>query len=476
MKKNILYKLLYELLIIAVPIITTPYVSRVLEADGVGINSYIGAYMSYFVLFGTLGTVNYGTKLIASNRDNYTEKSKAFWELEGLSFITCLLALVLWLVFSGFRGDNSLYFYAMTPVIIANMLDISWLYVGCEKIGYTVFVNSICKVGGVIGLFIFVKSKNDLFAYIIINSMALLLGSISMWLFLPKMVGKVELKEINVWKHFKESVDFFIPTIMVSVYQVLDKILIQLITNDDYQNGYYEQTIKIITLLKTLVYSAVGSVVSARVSYHVANHEWERVSEKILQVFEYVFFMGCGCVFGLISISNVFVRIFFGKGYEEVSLLLKIISPLLVICGISSSMSVLYYMPTGKNKQLSKCIFVGSVINLIINGILIPRWGAMGAVLASVVAEGVIMFLTITNCEGIISFVTIIKCLYKKIIAGFFMAVILCGLKSSINGIGVLELFAYCAIGLMVYILFLLLLRDNSLKYVYGIVKDKMRY
>ena len=202
-KKNYIYSLLYQILTMITPFITAPYVARVLGADGVGIYSYTQSYMTYFTLAAALGTASYGMREIAQCRDRKEEYSKKFWEIELLSVFTTLVCLLAWIVLIVFSSTYKEYFIALIPSLIATMFDISWFYTGHEKIGYTVLWNAICKIAGVICIFVFIKNKSDVALYIFLNSFILMLGNISMWVFLPKMLVRVNPKEFCLKKHFQ---------------------------------------------------------------------------------------------------------------------------------------------------------------------------------------------------------------------------------------------------------------------------------
>ena len=208
-RKNYIYRLLYEILVLITPFITTPYISRVLGADKIGIYSFAVSNVTYFTLIGALGTSSYGAKEIAQHRDNLKEASKLFWEIELMTIITSGLALIGWIIFSSIEKDLRIYYYALIPNILATMFDISWYFTGYEKVKYLVTRNSIIKIFGVILLLVLVKSQEDLILYFVINSTTLLLGNISMWAYLPRMLTKVSFRDLEITRHFKETLVYY---------------------------------------------------------------------------------------------------------------------------------------------------------------------------------------------------------------------------------------------------------------------------
>jgi O-antigen/teichoic acid export membrane protein len=472
-KKNYIYKLLYEILTIIIPFITTPYVSRVLGADGIGVYSYTSSYMTYFTLFAALGTASYGMREIARSRDDKQEYSKKFWEIELLTVFTTMICLCGWLIVICCSSAYRIYFICLTPLLLATMFDISWFYTGHEKVGYTVFWNAICKVVGTICIFVFVKDKDDLVLYILIQTLILMLGNFSMWVFLPKMLVKVDCRTFRFRNHFKETLVYFIPTIATSIYTVLDKTLIGAITQDEFQNGYYEQATKIINLAKTVVFVAVNSVMGARISYLFANNKIEEIKQRIGLSMNFILLLGYGAMFGIIAVAMDFVPLFFGEGYEPVVYLLYMMSPLIIIIGISNCLGLQYYTPSGRRGQSAKYIIIGSVVNLVLNVILIPFIGSYGAVIASIIAELIISVLYLMKCNEYMTLRLILKYSYKRIIAGALMLLVIY-LFRSINMNDIILVVMEVLIGICVYFVTLLLMKDDMIWYFIKKIKRKL--
>ena len=472
-KKNYTYSLLYQILTMIIPFITAPYVARVLGADGVGIYSYTQSYMTYFTLIAALGTSSYGMREIARCRNDKNEYSKKFWEIELLTILTTAICLIVWLILILFSTKYKIYFIALIPSLLATMFDISWFYTGHERIAYTVIWNTICKIIGVVCIFLFVKSKNDLVLYILLNSLVLMIGNLSMWVFLPKMLVKINPRTFELKKHFKETLIYFIPTIATTIYTVLDKTLIGAITHDNYQNGYYEQATKIINMAKTAVFVAVNSVMSARISFLFAEKRIQEIKSRIEKSMNFILLLGFAATFGIISVAKDFVPLFFGEGYEPVVGLLYWMSPLILIIGVSNCLGAQYYTPAGLRTQSSKYIITGSIINLVMNLFFIPKFAATGAVIGSIIAEMTITILYYVNCNGYLNFKALLKCCYKRLCAGIFMLIVVkfvshCGL------IGIYLLLTEIIVGAVVYFLCLGLLKDEFVEDAFLMLKRRV--
>ena len=424
-KKNIIFSTCYQILLLITPLITTPYISRVLGPTGNGIYSYTNSYQLYFSMFAALGTLSYGQREIARNRNSKYDRSKLFWEIELLTIFTSSICILVWLVFTFFQNNYRIYFLILTINIFATLFDISWFYAGIEQFKFIVIRNSFFKILGVILQLTLVKDAGDVALYVFIICITHLLGSMSMWVTLFNLIEIVPLKELQVFRHFKETVVYFIPTIATSIYTVLDKTLIGLITHDEAQNGYYEQASKVINLMKAITFTSLNSVLGSRISFLFAEEKYDEIRERINMSIDYILFMGIGMTFGLIAVANRFVPIFFGKGYDTVIYLLYIFSPIVLVIGISNCLGAQYYTPAGLRRQSTRYIITGAFVNLCLNLVLIPKLLSFGAAAASLMAEGVITLLYLKNGTEFFHPVNLLKKGWKKLLAALVMWLII---------------------------------------------------
>lgn len=494
LKKNIILNTIFRVLMIIAPFITTPYISRVLLSDGVGIFSYTGSLVTYFTMFAALGTVSYGTREIAMRRDNQKERSKVFWEIELISIICSAVALIIWITLSLVYKEYRLFLLIFTFSILATCLDISWFYFGLEKYEYTVIINLFFKLLSVVLIFVFVKSPDDLWKYVLIYSSSLFLGNLSMWFFLPKFLTKTKIDKHSLITHFKETLIYFIPTIAVSLYTVLDKTLIgaliqgNTVVNVDgvdvvkktseLESGYYEQASKIIDMAKTVSFVSIHSVMCSRISYLFKNKKEEEIKELRNQTFQITLLLSLGAMFGLIGISSIFVPIFFGDGYEKTIILLQILACLIPIICISGVLGSTYYTPYGKRKQSSYFLIIGAILNLLLSTPLILFYKSIGAAIASIVAEVLIMILYIIYCKKAVHIKDLFLFLWKKILAGCAMLIVLLVSNIYIKNYFSSIYFYLCTLifaGIVIYFVILLLLKDDSLKTILSFFLKKFR-
>jgi O-antigen/teichoic acid export membrane protein len=184
--RNYMYNLIYQILILILPLITTPYLSRVLGAEGVGIYGYTFSIVTYFVLFGSLGIALYGQREIAYVQDNPKQRKKVFLELIIFRFITIAIAILVYCLIFLRKGIYQKYYAILLIELIAAGFDISWFFQGIEEFKRTVLRNVLVRVISVSLVFIIVKTTGDLWKFILIYSVADLLGNLLLWVYLPK--------------------------------------------------------------------------------------------------------------------------------------------------------------------------------------------------------------------------------------------------------------------------------------------------
>lgn len=475
LKQNYVFKLTYQLLSLLVPLVTTPYVSRVLGADGIGKYSYASSVMTYFTMFAALGTITYGTREIARCRDDKQLLSNAFWGIELMTVFTSLVSTAFWLILICLSTEYRYIFMVLLPLLVATAADISWLYTGLEKVHYTVSINLICKIAGVIAVFAFIKGKEDLLLYVLIMSAVTCIGNMSMWVFLPGIVTRPQIRKANIGRHFRETMKYFVTSVAISIYTVLDKTMIGVLTHDSLENGYYEQACKIINIAKPVAFSSLNDVMAPRMAYLFARGQKEEISERINFSLGIELLLSVGCCFGLIAIADVFVPFFFGAEYGPVVPLLRLMSPILIFICISTCLGSHYYVPSGNIMSGTRLTIVGSIVNILVNVPTIILLGAKGAVVASLLAEGVIAVLYAVFCKKKIKYKSIWHQLYKKLIAGALMLSWCFWIGAVLRCDTVLTLIIEVISGAAVYVGLLTVMKDETVALAYKVTVARLK-
>lgn len=384
-KKNYIYNLTYQILLLLTPLITTPYLSRVLGADGVGTVSFAESIVSYFTLFATLGITTFGQREISYVQDNKAKRTQVLWETKLLQVITSTCVLAVYIVFALFQGNRTLYLI-LSFNILAVLVDVVWLLQGMEEFGKIVFRNIVFKILSIAYIFIAVKTKDDVIKYVFGIAFFYFLSNASLWPYVSKYVGKPNWKEVKPFRNIKVVISLFIPTIAVQIYTVLDKTMIGLITQSSFENGYYEQAIKISKIVMTVV-TSLGTVMIPRIGYHFGRGETEQVNSFMYRGYRFVWFLGIPLCFGLLGTASNFVPWFFGDGYDKVVPLLGVLAFLILAIGINNVTGMQYLIPTKRQNLFTMTVLIGAGVNFVLNMVLIHFFQSIGAAIASVAAE-----------------------------------------------------------------------------------------
>lgn len=459
-RKNYIYNVCYQILILIIPLITTPYLSRTLGADGIGTVSFAESIVSYFVLFATFGMTTYGQREISYVQDNTEKRTKVFLETKLLEVITGSIALIAYIPFA-LKQENQAIYLVLSLNILAVIANVAWFFQGMEEFGKIVLRNIIFKILHLIFIFVFIKTKDDITLYAFGMAFFLFISNASLWFQLPKYMTKMNIRAIKPFRDMKTVLSLFIPTIAVQVYTVLDKTMIGLITNSSFENGYYEQAIKISKMVLAIV-TALGTVMIPRIGYHYAKNENEVVRSFMYRAYRFVWFMGIPLSFGLLGIAPNFVPWFYGKGFDKVIPLLGILGFLVLSIGINNVTGVQYFIPTGRQNLFTMTVLIGAAVNFILNFILIRYFQSIGAAIASVAAETVIALVQIYIIRKELSPKTIFLSAGHYLIAGIIMLLVLEAVGNLLSP-GILHTCLLIAIGSVTYVTILAIIRDDFL-------------
>lgn len=467
--KNYIYNLIYQILVLILPLITTPYISRVLGAENIGIYSFTLSISAYFILFGSLGIALYGQREIAYNQKNKKKYSINFWEILLLRVITMTISLIIYYFIFARGTQYQIYYKILILEIIANCIDISWFFQGLEEFKKTVIRNMIVKLISIVCIFVFVKTPDDLHIYFWIYVLSILVGNMSLWLYLPKYLTKTRINELNLFKHLKPTVALFVPQIAIQVYTLLDRTMVGAIIPGKSEVGYYDQGQKIIKILLTVI-TSLGTVMLPRIANTFANGEKEKITNYMKKSFNMVFILAFPMIFGIIAISDAFVPIFFGQGYDKVSILMKVISPIILLIGLSNVTGTQYLLPTKRQKEFTTSVVCGAVVNFIMNMCLIWKFGAIGASIGTVIAELTVTLVQMYFVRKNFDFKKIIGLTKNYVISSLLMFIVCLIIGRIINN-NLLSVIIQCAVGGLIYGIVLLVLKDN---FVYEILNKLM--
>jgi len=383
--KNFLYNIIYQIFIYIFPLITIPYISRVLGADNVGVYSYTYSIINCLMLFSMLGINNYGNREISKRRDDITSLSKKFLSIYTLQLLCSFIMLIIYIIFILFFCTKyRLIFIFQIINFISVFFDINWFYFGLEKFKLTIRRNIIIKILSTILIFIFVKDSNDLIIYTIIMGFATLISQLYLFTQLNQYVVKVRVSKDEVIKNLKNCLLLFIPVLAYSIYRIMDKTMIgQFSTMTEL--GYYENAEKIINIPIAII-TALGTVMLPRMSYEMTRKEQD-ISKLIFNSLKLALILSCNMSLGLVLISSNGAIIFFGSEFAKSGLIMQLLSVTIVISSWASVFRTQYLIPKAKDVIYVYSTIGGAIINLILNLIFIPVYGSIGACIGTIVAE-----------------------------------------------------------------------------------------
>jgi O-antigen/teichoic acid export membrane protein len=279
-KVNFLYNVVYQVLQIAIPLVTTPYLSRALGPVAVGTYSFTNAVVAYFVMACVLGMSTHGVRAIARSRHDSEMLAGEFWSAFTSQLLVGAVVLLAYLVYAFTLGGEYLYYYLMwSPILVGTVIDVSWFLFGLEDFGYTTARSLIIRVLGVVLIFAFVKGPEDLWCYVLITAGSKLLSSLSIWPRVLSRVSFVRPERASVKRHFLASLRLFVPVIAISLYNSLDKIMLGMISGTT-EVGYYEYAGRM-TSITSSVMGAMGTVVLPRVSSYVGEGREEEAIDLL---------------------------------------------------------------------------------------------------------------------------------------------------------------------------------------------------
>lgn len=384
-KRNFIYNLIYQILLLILPIITTPYISRIMGSENIGIYSYAYSIAYYFGIFILLGLNNYGNKTIAKIQDNTKKLSKEFCSIYAMQCIIGIIVIILYILYIFAFSNNKIMSTILLFYLISCMFNINWFFWGIEKFKLTVTRNTIIKLLNVGLIFIFVKTSKDIYLYAIILSVCSFITEISLWPFLKKYIVFEKVKWKDIKKHIVPNITLFIPIIAVSLYTTMDKIMLGMISNMS-ELGYYENSNKL-NAIPLAAINSLGTVMLPRTANMLANGDEENNLKNIKKSIFFAMWLSISMAFGLFAIIKEFVPIFYGNGYEKCKILIPILVFSSVFISWANVIRTQYLIPKDKNKIFIKSSFLGAIINIIINSLLIGEYGSVGAAIGTLLAE-----------------------------------------------------------------------------------------
>lgn len=390
-KRNYAYNIVLTLTNILFPIITFPYVSRVLGAEGVGKAHFIVSLSQYFALFAGLGIPIYGIREVAKNKNNRDALSRVFSELTfiyiGTSLVVSAVYLLLISSFDYFQADNELYVFSLL-LILLGFSSVDWLYSGLGDFK-TISVRSlIVKAVSVLSVFTFINSSTDYKIYLYISVFANLGNNLAN-LFLIRHKVTLTVESLNIKQHIRPLLYIFSTTIATSMYTVLDSVLLGLLSNPR-AVGLYSAAVRL-TKISLPFITSIGAVTLPELSKGYFEKDESNFKSILQRSFDFIVFFSIPISVGSFLLSEEFILLFSGEGFKEAIVPMRIMSLLPILIGLGFFFGFQVLVPAAKDRQLLISVLVGMVVSVTLNLLLVPTHHAVGGAVANVITELAVM-------------------------------------------------------------------------------------
>ncbi len=374
------------------PMITFPYVTRVLLTEAYGKVTFAASVLSYFAMFASLGIPTYGIRACARVRNDRLKLTKTVQELLIINLITSAITYVAFFVsmflVDRFRQDSALMLINSVSIIL-NVLGVTWLYTALEQYSYITVRNLLFKVLSIVLMFVFVHNPSD---YVIYGAISVVAAGGSNFLNFVNLRKYISLRPVGNYdfkQHLKPIFVFFATTVAVSVYTNLDTVMLGFMS-DDAQTGLYGAAVKVKTLLLALV-SSLGNVLLPRLSVYIAKQEYDQFKRMLSKVLNFLLLITVPLTvfFAIFAYDSiVFIS---GTSFAGATLAMQLLMPTVFFNALNGMTGNQMLVPLGREKAVMLSVIAGAVLDFALNWVAIPKMGAAGAALATLLAEFIVL-------------------------------------------------------------------------------------
>lgn len=444
------------------PLITFPYISRVLGAAGVGTINFATSIVTYFSMVGMLGIPTYGIRACAKVRDDQKELSKTVQEIMSLNAIVMSLSILLYLItimtVPQLHQEKLLYLI-LSSTLIFNVLGVDWLYKALERYSYITVRSIIFKFLSVLFMFLLVRSEQDYVVYGALTVFAAVGSNALNFINLRKIVDWVPLGDLNIIRHLRPTLTFFLLTVSTTIYLNVDTTMLGFIKGSE-EVGYYSAAVKVKQILVSVV-TSLGAVLLPRLSYYVEQNrqdDFKRLTKKALS---FVIVLSLPLVVYFILLSRQAILFLSGSEFLPATRPMQFIMPSVLFIGLSNLMGVQVLVPTHRERLVVYSTLIGAIVDVLINLFAIPFFGAAGAAFASMIAEFSVVLVQILFLKDFIiplfKEIQSLKILFALIISTAFTSICL-GMFDLSN---FLTLLVSSIVYFSVYLVMLIVLKEN---------------
>ena len=454
-KKNFAFNSAYQILNVLVPLVTTPYLSRTIGSTGNGLFTYTQSIANYFVLFVQLGITNYGVREIASCGDDRQKRSDTFWNIFAMNLVSGSLVSLIYFIYCFTLGRENLPLSLIWGLwVVGSAIDVTWLLKGCQEFKIPMVRNFCTRLGGMAFIFLFVHTEADTWAYVFAIAAPFFINAALVWPFVRRYVDNVRPTWSKMLSHLKPNLLLFIPVIATSLYTLLDKVMLGLMAGYS-ETGLYDYSEKISKMPMAII-TALGAVVLPKMTEVIAAGKMDEAKGLIRTTMWFMEACAFALCCGIIGVAPEFVPVFFGPGFEPCIQLMSVLALIIPFICATNVMGIQYLVPSHRDKGFTASVLTGAAVDLVLNAIMIPMAGAMGAAIATVISEFAVLVVQAWLVHSELELDTYFKGAIPFVAIGIIMIVAIRGVAAGLTALGIhaaIALVLEIAIGAAIYLM-----------------------
>lgn len=388
---NFIMNVILTMSTVIFPLLTFPYVSRILSPAGIGKVSFATSVINYFLIIAELGIPTYGIRACAKVRDNQEELNKTVCEILVISVGMCLISYTLLfgsIVLVPKFAQEKYLLLVVSTMILFTTLGVEWFYKGLEMYSYIAWCSVLFKVVAMAAMFLLVKEQDDYILYGAISILASSASGILNFLYLHKLIDFKIHFHWNLKKHMKPILVFFAMSCATTIYLNLDTVMLGFMKTDA-DVGYYNTAVRIKNMLVSIV-TSLGAVLLPRVTYYLEKKEQDKFERLTIKALQFVMFVAFPMLVYAIVFARPIILLFSGSEYENAVVPMQFMMPTLLFIGFTNIMGIQVLVPKGREDKVLVSVIAGAIVDLVLNAILIPKYAATGAAIGTMVAEAVV--------------------------------------------------------------------------------------
>lgn len=465
LKLNAFFNVVRNVLRLIFPLITFPYVSRVLMPEGIGKINFANSIVMYFYTIASLGIGSYGIREAAKIRNDRLALAKFTKEMLSINMVSTLVSYILLaasLVFVKKFESYRILIIVNSSSIILNTIGFEWLYSALEEYGYITLRSIIFQIISLALTFILVRNSDDVVNYALVSVISNVGSNVCNLIHARRYLDLKTKVKLEIKKHLKPIFLLFFSSIAITVFSILDTSMVGFI-KDDVEVGYYTSASKIIRMIRDL-FPAISTVMFARVSYYVGTKETQKIKEVTGQIFNLFYALSIPICMGFILLMKPILLLMCGSEFLPAVAVGQVLAPLVILSSISGYLSGAVLISFGREKIYMYVEVGAALLDIVLNFAFIPKYGALGAGIATLITELVMFIVFHISVKNEISGVKIKKALVQYIISSVIMALVVYMEIKYLPLSPILQILLGAVSGALIYFVILVIMKNEFLQ------------